>query len=153
RQERGQKHGGRVSITTTAEVLARLDDILAQCQRDGDRLGYFAALYRRVTAAVYDGIQNGRFLDAARMERFDVRFANRYFDALDAYRAGKEVTACWRVAFDSCKRRELTILQHLYIGLGAHLMLDLGIAAAESAPGSLIMDLHGDFNEITVIVG
>ena len=34
------------------EVLDRLDSIVAQSERDGDRIGYFAALYRRFTAAV-----------------------------------------------------------------------------------------------------
>ena len=72
------------------EVIAQLDDIIARSIRDGSRLGYFAALYRKVTAKVKEGIAQGRFEDGPRMERLDVTFANRYLEAMDQFRRGKQ---------------------------------------------------------------
>jgi uncharacterized protein with NAD-binding domain and iron-sulfur cluster len=87
------------------------------------------------------------------MDRLDTRFANRYLDALEAYLAGKNVSESWRISFDACKEREPTILQHLYAGLSAHLLLDLPVAAAETAPGARLADIRGDFEHINQIVG
>jgi len=63
---------------TIDEVIDQLDDIIALSIREQNRLGYFAALYRKVTAKVKEGIAEGRFDNGPRMERFDVTFANRY---------------------------------------------------------------------------
>jgi 15-cis-phytoene desaturase len=142
-----------MSAQTIQEVVDALDRITDEAVRRSDRVGYFAALYRTVTAEVRDSIRRGEFLDGERMERLDVRFANRYLDALAAYRAGGEVTETWRVTFDACNEREPTILQHMYAGLAAHLLLDLGVAAAETAPGPRLADLKGDFDHINDIVG
>ena len=141
-----------MTVRTIDDVLDRLDTIIAHSERDGDRIGYFAVLYRRFTAAVRDAVRAGEFLDAGRMERLDVTFANRYFEALDDYRAGRTISRTWLVAFDACRETEPTILQHLYTGLTAHQLLDLGIAAAETAPGPRIADLRGDFEHINQIV-
>ncbi|AKV03024.1 hypothetical protein AKJ09_09687 [Labilithrix luteola] len=135
------------------EVIEALDTIIADSIRDKSRIGYFAVLYKKMTVAVRDSIHRNEFLDCERMERLDVAFANRYLDALEAYRGGRTVTDSWRVAFDMCGDKEPTVLQHLYVGLAAHQLLDLGIAAAEVAPGNLIGDLRGDFDHVNEIVG
>ncbi len=59
------------------EVIARLTDIIDISRQESSRQGYFAALYRKVTINVKQGILNGRFEDGARMERLDVNFAVR----------------------------------------------------------------------------
>ena len=41
---------------TIDDVVARLDDILRRTSAAGDRRGYFAALYNRVTLRVRDGV-------------------------------------------------------------------------------------------------
>lgn len=141
-----------MKTTTFDDVITKFDDVIASAMRDSDRVGYFAALYRTVTVAIRDAARAGEFLDAERMQRYDVAFANRYFDALEASRANRPLPACWRVAFDACKRREPTILQHMFVGLAAHQLLDLATCAAEVAPGAQIFDLHKDFLHINEIV-
>lgn len=84
---------------TIDEVISQLDDIIARSIRDGSRLGYFAALYRKVTLKVKEGIAQGRFDDGPRMERLDVTFANRYLEAMDQFRRGQQTTRCWLVSF------------------------------------------------------
>jgi hypothetical protein len=134
------------------EVLDQLDVIVADARRERSRLGYFAALYRSVTAEVQRGIATGRFADGARMERLDVAFANRYLGALADWRAGRPTSRCWRRAFDAASRWPPVILQHLLLGMNAHINLDLAIAAAETAPGGDIHALRGDFDEINRIL-
>jgi hypothetical protein len=142
-----------MSARNIDEVIDALDEIITQSAQNASRVGYFAALYRKVTFAVREGIRRGEFLDGDRMDRLDTRFANRYLDALKAYREGRPVTESWRISLDACALKEPTIIQHLYAGLSAHLLLDLAVAAAETAPGARLADIKGDFEHINQIVG
>ncbi|MEK7325664.1 MAG: DUF5995 family protein, partial [Chloroflexota bacterium] len=45
------------------QVISQLDDIIATARREKSRAGYFAALYRKVTVKVKEGIAAGRFED------------------------------------------------------------------------------------------
>jgi Family of unknown function (DUF5995) len=141
-----------MSATTIDEVLARLDGIIEQSIAARDRRGYFAAVYYRVTRAVKAGIAAGDFEDGPRMERFDVTFANRYLDAYDAYQRGEPTTRAWKRAFDAAVHDDLFVLQHLLLGIVAHITLDLGIAAASVAPGAAIASLHDDFQRINDVL-
>ncbi len=137
---------------TIDEVIAQLDDIIARSIRDGSRLGYFAALYRKVTVKVKEGISQGRFENGPRMEWLDVKFANRYLEAMDQYRRGQQTTRCWLVSFKAAAAWRPIILQDLLLGMSAHINFDLGIAAAEIAPGDELPSLQHDFNEINNIL-
>lgn len=133
-------------------VIASLDTIIEWSKANHSRMGYFAALYRKVTAQVKEGIAAGIFEDGARMEKLDVIFANRYLAALEAYHAGGRLTRCWTLAFDASKRWRPLVLQHLMVGMNAHIDLDLGIAAAETAPGAALKGLRNDFFKINEIL-
>ena len=149
------------SATTIDEVLLRLSTIIKESQQSGDRCGFFAALYYRVTASVKEGIMKGQFEDGKRMERLDVLFANRYLDALATWKAGGETTASWIIAFEACQRRSVLVLQHLLLGISAHINLDLGIAAVETMreraagmEGSAALEpIEKDFDSINTILG
>jgi hypothetical protein len=56
---------------------------------------------------------------------------------------------CWRIAFDAADRQEPPVLQHLLLGMNAHINYDLGIAAADTYPGAALVPLHRDFNVST----
>jgi hypothetical protein len=135
-----------------ADVIDRLTDIATWARRTDSRLGFFPALYRTVTIEVARGIEEGRFEDPERMERLDVIFARRYLDAFDAYQSGKPVPRSWRVAFDASTHWRPIIVQHLLLGMNAHINLDLGIAAATVAPGSQLAALRQDFDDINGIL-
>jgi len=74
---------------TIVDVIERLEVIIVECTERNDRIGYFAALYNRVTITVRDGIGRGDFEDNPRMEHLDVVFANRFIDAYDRYHDGE----------------------------------------------------------------
>lgn len=140
------------AINTIDEVIEALDDIINQCENNQDTAGYFAALYRKVTVRVKQGIINHEFEDSARMEQLDVVFANRYLDAYFAWKKGQPVTTSWQKAFDITTSYWPIVLQHLLIGMNAHINLDLGIAAAAVSNGSNILTLQNDFNKINTIL-
>jgi hypothetical protein len=126
-------------------VVDALGGIVREAQVAGERVGYFASLYRQVTVQVRTAIHNGEFDDGARMDRFDTIFGNRYFAAYDAWRRDRSGPRCWRETFGLLDRRDTIIVQHLLLGVSAHVNLDLAIAAAETSPGQEIHGLHRDF--------
>src|SRR5579872_1576820 len=137
-----------MTAKTIDDVIAALDSIVEQAWQNESRIGYFAALYRRVTRAVRDGIAAGKYQNGVLMETLDVTFASRYLDALSTFQSGGSPTRSWRVAFEGCERSEPLILQQLLTGINAHINLDLGIAAAQTAPGAALPGLKPDFDEI-----
>jgi Family of unknown function (DUF5995) len=143
-----------MSATTIDEVVKGLEAILERSVATHDRRGYFAALYNRVTHRVRDGIQKGEFEDGDRMARLDVVFANRYLDAYAGYERGEPVSVAWKRAFDAALHPHdgLLVMQHLLLGMNAHITLDLGIAAATVAPGAAIDRLQGDFDRINTVL-
>lgn len=134
------------------EVITRLEVIIEDCIRTKNRAGYFAALYHKVTCRVKEGISNNEFEDGPRMERLDVLFANRYIAAWDEWTDKRKPTSSWQVAFESTKRSTVLVLQHLLLGMNAHINLDLGIAAVETAAGKDLDSLQKDFNSINMIL-
>jgi hypothetical protein len=139
--------------TTIDDVIELLAQEMDRCRDQNSRLGYFPALYRRVTVAVKEGIAQGAFEDGARMERLDVIFANRYLEAADQWTRGQSPTRSWRVAFEAAESWPPIVLQHLLLGINAHINLDLAIAAAQTAPGTTLTALQRDFDHINVILG
>ncbi|HXB08469.1 MAG TPA: DUF5995 family protein [Puia sp.] len=145
-----------ISPSTIDEVLAQLTQIIADAEKTGDRIGYFAALYYKVTAKVKEGIDKNEFENGPRMERLDVLFASRYLDALREWQQtlnrsqrqtptqsqtltqsqtptqSQALTRSWKTAFEATRSSSLLVLQQLLLGINAHINLDLGIAAVEA---------------------
>ena len=137
---------------TVDEVIEQLNEIIALSHSEQSRLGYFASLYRNVTIEVKRGIAQGRFENGPRMEQLDVTFANRYLSALGRYRLGEQASKCWITAFKAASEWPPIVLQHLLLGMNAHINLDLGAAAAIVCPGDQLPSLKHDFDEINNIL-
>lgn len=136
-------------------VLAELRTVVDRAVAAGDRVGLFAALYRRVTLAVAQAIRDGVFDDGPRLNRLDTTFANRYLAALHACQAPGDPGAaprCWQLAFEAAQGPGPVIVQHLVLGVNAHINLDLAVAAARTCPGPSIAGLKDDFDRINGIL-
>ncbi len=137
---------------TIDQIIDQITKIVDEAKADGSRSGYFAALYRKVTIEVQKGIKDGSFDDGERMERLDIIFAQRYLDAFEEYRSGGTLTQSWLFAFEATEQWWPIVLQHLLLGMNAHINLDLGIAAARTVPHEQLPDLQDDFNKINTIL-
>jgi Family of unknown function (DUF5995) len=133
-------------------VIAALETIVKESIERRSRLGYFAALYNRVTETVRQGIAAGTFDDGPRMERLDVTFACRYLAAYNQYRTGELPSRSWLKAFRAAESGEHIVLQQLLVGMNAHINLDLGVAAARTSPGAELAGLRDDFDRINDIL-
>ncbi len=141
-----------MNATTIDEVIADLGTIIQTAKTEESPLGYFPALYRKVTQRIKDKLGQNYFDDDVRMEELDVIFANRYLKAYSQYHGGEEPTKSWLVAFQATQNNKLIVLQHLLLGMNAHINLDLGIAAAQISTPSTIASLQDDFNKINDIL-
>ncbi|RBW57252.1 hypothetical protein DS884_11775 [Tenacibaculum sp. E3R01] len=139
-------------IETIDDVIETLQNIIEDAIKNESTLGYFAALYLKVTKKVKQGISENFFEDGKRMEKLDVIFAKRYITAYYDYKENKPISASWEKAFSISTKYWPIVLQHLLIGMNAHINLDLGIAAAQVSEGQPIDNLKGDFNKINVIL-
>lgn len=142
----------KTDINSIADVISSLNVLLQDCIRTQSCAGYFAALYKRMTVAVSEGITNGTFEDGYRMEQLDIIFAKRYLQAYEAFQKGEPCTSSWQCALTGCGNSSLIVLQHLVLGINTHINLDLAIAAAAVAPGDRIHALQTDFNRINELI-
>lgn len=139
-------------VSNFSEVIERLEQIIAWAKAAESPAGYFAALYYRMTLAVRDAVLRGEFENGSRMEQMDVAFARRYFDAFDAWQSGNTPTESWRIAFEATSNSSTTVMQHLILGMNAHINLDLAISAAAVRQRDAIFGMRKDFMHINQII-
>ncbi|MDP2686950.1 MAG: DUF5995 family protein [Aequorivita sp.] len=139
---------------TIDEVISALDGIIEKECANNSCMAYFPILYRKVTVRIKEGIINNEFENNQRMEKLDVLFANRYIDAYESSGFNKPYTKSWKNAFEAAITGKLLIMQHLLLGINAHINLDLGIAVSETVgDDGELMDFENDFNKINAILG
>ncbi|MGN6540658.1 MAG: DUF5995 family protein [Ginsengibacter sp.] len=137
---------------TIDEVISQLEQIIAYCETTNSPAGYFAALYHKVTCRVKECIGNKNFEDGIRMEKLDVAFATRYLNAYYLWLDGKETSASWKIAFDAFTDNSTLVIQHLLLGMNAHINFDLGVSTGLIMQGVLLEGIHNDFNTINGIL-
>lgn len=145
----------KIRAETIEDVIMIMDEIIRNCRLRGSRLAYFTVLYRTTTYLVKQYCDEGGFFeDDDRMRRLDVIFANYYFDSLFAELHYKETppSASWQVTFEAADNPDIVLIQHLLVGMNAHISLDLGIATAIVADGKLTDSLERDFNRLNTIL-
>lgn len=135
-------------VSTIEEVIAALEKIIDESIESGSPLGYFAALYHMVTKQVKEEADSQHFVSNTMMRQLDVAFASRYLDALEAWKNKQPITASWKVAFEAAEKSSYLVLQHLLLGMNAHINFDLGIAAAEIAGTGSMDVVRKDFDSI-----
>jgi hypothetical protein len=135
-----------------ADVVGEMRSIVDRAKIDDDVNGYFAAMYLGVTTTVERGLSTGLFTTPERLSALTVAFAGRYLDALALHRRGEPPTQSWDAAFAAARTWRPTVLQHLLLGMNAHINLDLGVACAQVAPGDAIGVLEPDFLEINRVL-
>ncbi len=139
--------------TTIDEVIEILETIISSEVNDKSTLAFFPVLYKKVTERIKLGIATNEFENNERMEQLDVIFANRYLEAYYQWKNGAQPSESWLKTFQAGSNSKLIVIQHLLLGMNAHINLDLGIAVVQTVPedGDLV-DLLNDFNKINEIL-
>lgn len=140
-----------MDTTPINQVIKDIDVIIAESLAQNNALCLFAFIYKKTTERIKKEIELGAFEDNERMLHFDVFFANLYLDAYRGYKAGAPVPDVWRIAFDQ-SRTSLTFLQHILLGMSAHINYDLAITTHHFAAGKDINAIRSDFDRVNDIL-
>jgi hypothetical protein len=141
-----------IPAKTIDDVINQLTSIINWSKENNSRMGFFTALYRKVTIRVKQDIKDNFFDDGPRMECLDVIFANRYIKACYQHQTRQTPTQSWLRAFNVTDSWWPIVLQHLLMGMNAHINLDLGIAAAETVSPDQLQNLKDDFEKINQVL-
>jgi hypothetical protein len=107
-------------------VLQRMTTLVDQWEAAHDRRAIFLGCYRLMTRNMLDAIEAGRFHDGLWVSQLLGRFANYYFAALDRFEQDESNTPpVWKLAFEATRDEDVMTLQHLLLGVNAHINFDL----------------------------
>jgi hypothetical protein len=82
-----------------------------------------------MTGNMLSALEAGEFHDPAWVTRLLDSFSGLYFEALDKHEQSPLITPhVWRVAFEVATNPEAFAVQHLLLGVNAHINYDLGAA-------------------------
>ena len=128
-------------------TVQELRELAASCR---DASGYFPAMYSRVTAEIAQTADGAGFADGPRMEEFAASFARRYTDAMSG---AAERPACWQACWDVASDEQLLIVQHLLLGINAHVNFDLPQAVVQAARAAGGLEpVRPDFDAVNAVL-
>jgi hypothetical protein len=128
---------------TEQQLLQRMETQIAHWQSCADRREIFLRCYMMMTSNTLAAIGDEEFRDPPWVARLLQRFAEYYFEALHDYdhRPG-DCPEVWRLTHDAAKDEKTWALQHLLLGVNAHINYDLALTVAE-----LLQDEWDDIGE------
>ena len=127
-----------------------IDELRAAALAADDASGHFPAMYARVTLRIQAAVESGRFGDGSGMVRFAGAFARWYLRP----RSGVEpIPGSWRAAWAVGGDGRLLIVQHLLLGINAHVNHDLAQVVVEVADerGDLAA-MRADFDAVNAVL-
>ena len=135
---------------TVDGVLDRLRELEDRLRAAGDRRAVFLTIYTRMTAAVRDAIDAGRFDDPDWMRRYTVTFADYYRRAFRDFERGAldAVPDPWIVAFSTAVAGSALVAQDAFLGVNAHINYDLALTLRDVAIDPHRRRKHTDHDRI-----
>lgn len=110
-------------------LLTRMFAQAETWESKGDQRYIFQRCYGMMSSNMARAIEEGRFADAHWVERLMLRFAEYYYDALELYEQNHPDTpAVWRQVHEAAHNKRLHVMQHLLLGINAHINYDLPLA-------------------------
>jgi hypothetical protein len=138
-------------LSVVDEMARRLGPLAASCSHHAA----FSLMYLRVTQEVAESTEV-IWEDRQYLNHLDAVFAQLYFQASDAWAAGRsqDVPESWRIAFEAADERSVRGIGDLMLGMNAHISRDLPFALLEvglSRPGH--RSEESDFDAVNRILG
>ena len=134
------------AVASVAEVVERLTEVRDGAEKvsAGCGIARFSELYLTITRSISDHLRTGGFFaDDRYVDRLDVVFGNRYFDALRAWVGGGRAPRAWQLLFEAPNDGEITAVQLAGAGVNAHINFDLAVATVDTGREMGDADLSG----------
>lgn len=112
------------------DVIKNLEMFENYCIQNDDLRGVFATAYLHISRSINKNLLEEKFRNNSWVRKYLVRFGDLYRIALVDYENGNvsRVPKSWKISFQTAKNREGLIIQHLLLGINAHINHDLAIA-------------------------
>lgn len=119
------------SVHEALEALVAVTDRLLA---EGDQRAAFPDIYAIITRRVSESVALGKggfFLEPGWISRLAGRFCERYLETLRASLQGDpQDTGAWSIAYSCCELGDMLPVNHVMLGLSAHINYDLAIGIA-----------------------
>lgn len=116
-------------MSVSDQLLTRMLQQADTWENQGDKRFIFLRCYYLMTSNMVKAIRGERFSDCNWVEKLLTRFAEYYFNALNLYDLDPaRAPAIWKHAHDASRSLPLNVLQHLLLGINAHINYDLVLA-------------------------
>ncbi len=113
-------------------VVHEMDTFVCRWEEAGDHRATFLRCYMMMTVNTLTAIDSSEFRDPPWVDRLLHRFAEYYFEALDAYEDTAAVSPrAWQLAHDTARYQNVWALQNLLLGVNAHINYDLVLTLEE----------------------
>lgn len=142
------------AFLTVKQVESALEQFEMWCIKNNDLRGVFATAYLQITTAIAEELSRKSFNDNEWSALYLIRFANLYREALLNYEKKDHqlVPKSWKLAFDLAGENEGFIIQHLLLGINAHINHDLALALNDVGIDSKREEKYQDHTEINIIL-
>lgn len=122
-------------------------------ERD-DLRGVFTTAYLQITQSIGAAIEEDSFENSVWGQQYLICFANLYREAILNYEKGdiEFVPKSWKRAFDLAKQKNGFVIQHLILGINAHINHDLALALHEVSIDPDRNDKYKDHTDVNIIL-
>jgi hypothetical protein len=114
------------------QEVMRMQALVGHWEADSDRRAIFLSCYLMMTRNMLEAISQDEFNDSAWVDALLHRFADYYFNALEAYeRDAQQAPPVWQMAHDAAVHAEGLPIQELLLGVNAHINYDLVLSLVD----------------------
>lgn len=116
--------------TSVSEVITHFSGLERYFFDHEDLRGVFTTAYLHITRSLNEALDANAFINNPWSRKYLIRFANLYREALLKYESDHNdfVPKSWKKSFELADKKEGLIIQHLLLGINAHINHDLAIA-------------------------
>jgi hypothetical protein len=119
-------------MTVHQPITQKMQTLVDEWTQAYDRRAIFLHCYMLMTRNMLAAIESGEFHDPDWVRPLLHRFSDYYFDALEAYESQNPNTPkVWQRAHDASQEEKVAVLQHLLLGVNAHINYDLVLTLVE----------------------
>ena len=113
-------------------VVVRMESLVKLWEAQADQRSAFLRCYLMMTRNMLAAITEGEFYDAGWVDHLLHRFADYYFNALDAYERDRTTApAVWQVAHNVTHDPHVFLLEKVLLGINAHINFDLVLSLVD----------------------